>query len=272
MRRPLVDHLSWPLHSPHNYRVLVERWRAVARGAGLRLQRLSQAGRLDVYYLRTRALTARRGIYISAGIHGDEPATTEALIAWAERRMGQLAELPLLLFPCLNPWGLMYNRRTDAQDADLNRLFHREDQPVLQALKTVVAPFQFEVALLLHEDYDGLGLYAYEIKSQEPFWGEALLESARLIIPIDPRRQIDGRKAAGGLIRRRFDARRFAEIGYPEAIWLHRFHARRAITVETPSEAALELRVTAHIAILDECVRRVLANHGVAPKLRNHAV
>jgi hypothetical protein len=110
---------------------------------------------------------------------------------------------------------------------------------------------------MLHEDYDGQGFYLYEIMRARPFWGESLLAAAARHITIDPRKKIDGHKAEGGLIRRRFDRTRFDQIGYPEAIWLHEFHARRALTVESPSEFALDRRVRAHVAVLEECVRRL---------------
>lgn len=46
-------------------------------------------------------------------------------------------------------------------------------------------------------------------------------------------------------------------MGYPEAIWLHLEHAKRSMTIETPSEFALERCVTAHVAVPDEVVRRI---------------
>lgn len=245
-------------HRAHDYRGLIARWRAVARAAGLRLQRLADAGDDPLYFLRTPALGATGGIYISAGIHGDEAAATEALVAWAEKHVAQLARWPLLLFPCLNPWGLRMNCRYDAHGNDLNRAFHRDDIPVIAALKQVVAPHQFDLALMLHEDYDGQGFYLYEIQRLTPHLGEELLAIAGRHIAIDPRRKIDGRNAGSGLIRRRFDRRRFERIGFPEAIWLHEFHAQRALTTETPSEFALGQRVRAHVAVIEECVRRTL--------------
>ncbi len=243
---------------PHHYGALIQRWRAVARKAGLRLQRLAQAREDPVYFLKTPALTTEGGIYISAAIHGDEPASSEALITWAEKHTQRLARWPLLLFPCLNPWGLRNNIRLDANGVDLNRTFHLDDQTVITALKRIAAPHQFDLALMLHEDYDGEGFYLYEIKRHLPFWGEDLLAIARRHIAIDPRKKIDGRKAHDGLIRRRFDRALFERIGFPEAIWLHDQHARRALTIETPSEFALAQRVRAHVAVLEECVRRVV--------------
>jgi hypothetical protein len=247
------------MRSPHHYRELILRWRALARASGLAMQPLAQADGFDLIYLTSPALPLERGIYISAGIHGDEPASSAALISWAEKNVRRLSKLPLLIFPALNPWGLVNNVRLNAEGADLNRAFHRDDLPVIHAVKRVAAPLQFALALMLHEDYDAEGFYVYEAKREEPYWGEALLGAVSRVMPIDPRRKIDGRNARGGLIRRRFDRRRFEQLGFPEAIWLHEFHARRALTVETPSEFAIEQRIRAHEVVLDECVRRVLA-------------
>jgi hypothetical protein len=240
----------------HDYRHLIERWRAVARKSGVALRSLARADGYRHFYLRTPALTPKDGVYISAGIHGDEPAATEALITWAEQQGRKLAKLPLMIFPCLNPWGLVGNIRLNAQGVDLNRGFHRTDVPVIQAVKRVVAGHCFSAALMLHEDYDGQGVYLYEVQRLKPYWGEVLLQAASAHVPIDPRIRIDGRKAMNGIHRRRVDKRRFAKIGHPEAVWLHFEHSERSFTVETPSEFALERRVAAHIAVIEEMIRR----------------
>jgi hypothetical protein len=182
-----------------------------------------------------------------------------ALLRWAEESAARLEALPLLLFPCLNPWGLVNNVRLDASGNDLNRIFHLEKSAVITALKRLLVPFRFRAALMLHEDFDGQGLYLYEVQREKPFWGESLLNNASHIIPIEGRTRIEGRKAVAGLIRRRFDRKRFNRMGYPEAIWLDMHHSRRAITLETPSEFAIERRVAAQMAVIDDCVRRIVA-------------
>ncbi len=246
------------MHFAHDYRRLINRWRAVARGCGLPLRRLPMAGRPDQFYLRTTALGTEGGIYLSAGIHGDEPAATEALVSWAEAQGAKLNDLPLLIFPCLNPWGLTHNSRFSEKGEDLNRLFHQDAHPLIAAVKAVVGTRKFAVALLLHEDYDGQGIYIYEIQRTLPYWGEALLETARPVISIEGRPMVDGRKATDGLIRRKLSRKFFDRIGYPEAIWLHFEHSDRTFTIETPSEFALPQRVAAHRVIIEESVRRVV--------------
>ena len=242
------------LHRAHDYKHLVERWRRVAARAGLKLHRLAKSDGFDLFYLATQALGASPGLYVSAGIHGDEPAAPEALLRWAEKNVARLASWPLLIFPCLNPWGIRNNMRSDAKGNDLNRLFHEDSHPVVAAVRRVTKKHRFSIALAMHEDYDAQGTYLYEVQRGSRRIGETLLNSARKIIPADPRSRIDGRKSASGLIRRRISGRVFKKMGYPEAIWLHLHHSEFTFTFETPSEADFDLRVRAHMAVLEKCL------------------
>ena len=241
----------------HDYEFLIRRWRKVARVAGLELTAFSQAGGYELFVLTSRNPAPQHGVYLSAGIHGDEPAGTEGLIQWAETNLPLLRRLPCVIFPCLNPWGLVHNSRTDEHCQDLNRLFQHEEVPFIQALKAHIKPYHFALSLTLHEDYDGQGLYIYEIERRPPFWGEELLEFARPLIPIEGRTTIDGRRATkAGLLRRRIKIKSFPMI--PEAVFLHLHHSQRTFTIETPSEFALDRRVQVQAALIGECIRRAL--------------
>src|SRR4051812_11923904 len=110
------------MHRAHDYPHLVARWRAVCRAAGMRWRTFARAGKYALHYVETPA--PGPAVYVSAGIHGDEPAGPEALITWAEADPARLRRHALLIFPCLNPWGLVNNIRRDEDGLDLNRCFH----------------------------------------------------------------------------------------------------------------------------------------------------
>jgi len=231
--------------SSHDYTYLMQRWRAVARGSGLRLVQIATVDGFPLYCLKSPALGHRSGLYLSAGIHGDESAATEGLLAWAQRFQSQMRHLPLLIFPCLNPWGLVMNRRSDAVGNDVNRMFHGDEHPTAAAVRETAAPYAFDSAMLLHEDYDAQGVYLYEL-TKRPAFGDAILGAVEALIPKDQRSRVDGRRARDGILRPRFSVKRFAEMGHPEAVWLHLRGCARSITFETPSEASLEVRREAH--------------------------
>jgi protein MpaA len=215
-----------------------------------------RVGRFALVYLQTPALGEEGGLYLSAGVHGDEPAGCEGLLAWAESNCERLRRLPLLMFPCLNPWGLTQNVRFDEKGADLNRSFHRS-HPSAMAVKKLVGRRRFAASVHLHEDFDGEGLYLYE-HSRGAGWGEGVLAAGHPILAVDRRPRIDRWHAKNGLIRPKTRRERLERIGYPEAVWLFDEHTDRTLTIETPSEFALERRVAAQVAVLAEIVRRAI--------------
>lgn len=227
----------------------------MARASGLKLVAFAESGGHPVYHLQTRAQTDRC-LYVSAGIHGDEPAGCEGLVHWAEKRLPGLVRQgrSLLLLPCLNPWGLVNNRRSDEHGHDLNRLFDRNDLSPISELKRLIGCRRFALAIHLHEDYDAQGNYLYELLKEPLSWGPELLAACRRAIPIDERRRIDGRTFVGGCFVRRFPQK---IPGHPEALHLFPKHCPRVLTFETPSEFALQDRVRAQVLLLEGCIRRL---------------
>lgn len=240
----------------HDHTHLMRRWKAVCGQAGLRLAECARADGFPCHEIVSPAWASHGGIYISAGIHGDEPASTEGLITWAEENRDRLAEWPLLIYPCLNPWGLVNNSRTDARGRDLNRVWDKPPTGLVKAVVRRIAGCRFALALTLHEDYDGQGLYIYEpgTRRRASSWGGALLRAASGVIPPDPRRTIDGRRATDGLIRPRASRKTFTT-SLPEAVYLHHNHAERTFTFETPSEFDIDQRVTAQRLLIAESLR-----------------
>jgi protein MpaA len=77
-----------------------------------------------------RAIRGRRfggpgpALLVFGGIHGDEPASVEALIELAPRLTAAArAGVPVWLLPAVNPDGIAGGRKNSARDVDLNRNF-----------------------------------------------------------------------------------------------------------------------------------------------------
>jgi protein MpaA len=239
-------------HRVHDYRFLIKRWQELARKAGLKRFVYCTADEFEHFCFISPALENANGIYLSAGIHGDEPASTEGLYHWAELHRSILRDIPVMIFPCLNPWGLVHNRRTDAENRDLNRCFHLDTIQRIKAQKELMRDHKFRLAMCLHEDYDAQGVYVYEIRKKLTTFGRELLAAAGYYIPIDARRIIEGRRADQGWIARKINLKKFPLVA--EAIYLALNHSDRTITAETPSEFDLVPRIQAHIAMIQRAI------------------
>jgi murein peptide amidase A len=246
-------------HRAHDYLYLARRWKSLARRAKLSCESFATSDEYELLCVRSPALEATEGIYLSAGIHGDEPASTEGLYLWAELNLKYLRRLPLFLLPCLNPWGLVHNTRVDADGRDLNRSYHLDNVPEIRAQKELLKGYSFSLSMCLHEDYDAQGVYLYEVRqrgSADRPIGLELLTAAGYYVPIDLRKKIEGRRALQGSIKRRIRVKQYPVM--PEAAYLAFNHSHHTITFETPSEYELGARVQAHAAAIQRSVEIVL--------------
>lgn len=242
----------------HDYPFLVNRWQRAAPAAGLKMREFAESGGYPIYCLESEPSAAEQpSIYISAGIHGDEAASTEGLIQWAEMNPRLLRKFRALIFPCLNPWGLVNNCRLDPHGRDLNRCFNNPRVPQIRAQVRILGSSRFDLALQLHEDFDAHGVYIYEVSGKRPFWAEDLLTAGSRNLPADSRTSIEGRRARSGIVRRKITPDLMPD--WPEAFLLHFRHAARTFTIETPSEFAIDARAAAQAAILTAAINKCLA-------------
>lgn len=241
------------LHRSHDFSIIEKRIRDIAKRLKWRRRVLARVEGKAIYLLDNfHEPGARPRLLLSAGIHGDEPAGPEAVLSWLESRPALLKQFHFLIMPCLNPWGVMQNSRADAQGRDLNRMFHNERIEEIRAYrKEVERSGPFNLAITFHEDYDGQGMYLYELKRDQAAWGEDIMKAVGKAIPIEPRSCVDRRRQRNGVVRRRVHPRMFAKMGYPEAVYLYFHHCSRVYTFETPSEFELGRRVCAHQLALE---------------------
>lgn len=185
-------------------------------------------------------------VYVSAGIHGDEPAGPLAMMRLLEA--GFFGEgVHWLICPALNPDGLALGRRGNAHGLDLNRDYLKRRSAEVRAhagwLESVPVPGLF---LSLHEDWECAGFYFYEINlgDDEPRRAAAVLEAVRPWFAAQPGPDIDGHvpRADGWIYH---EAEADEPRGWPEAIFMAKRGCPLSFTFETPSHAPLEQRVEA---------------------------
>ena len=180
------------------------------------------------------------------------------MLHWAEQNQEILQKVPLLLFPCLNPEGLIENTRDDQDGNDLNRSMKDRSIEMVAGWQDKIQNRRFARCLHLHEDYDSLGNYLYEL-SDSPRLGRKILEACAPIIPIDLSSEIEGYDFDQGILHNTKEdvARLVAETEFegaePCQLFLH--HTDLSITFESPSELDLNLRIATHLQAIDTFVK-----------------
>ena len=234
---------------------LAARFAAAARTAGFRLERFGEAAGCPLVALTKRTPGPRPRIYLSAGIHGDEPAPPLALLEMIEAGVFD-ARAVWFLCPLLNPAGFIRVTRENAGGLDLNRDYKdlRSAEIAAHAAWLRRQP-NFDLALCLHEDWESKGFYLYELNpAGQSSLAEAMIAAVTPHCPVDRSAEIDGRAvAAPGIIRPVSDP--LMRENWPEAIYLRAHHTKLSYTLETPSAFPLVQRIAAQRAAVEAALR-----------------
>jgi hypothetical protein len=236
----------------HDYKLLIKKWRALVRKNGWKIKKIAESADMPIYEVFSGKEDSGNLVYISAGIHGDEPASVWALYSWFEMQSESHDELSFMIFPCLNPFGLINNIRFDSDGDDLNRNWGSTEKSLISQIIERTKPFSFSMAINLHEDYDANGIYLYESLDGKMRDDLALqiLTSGSKYIPVDSRKKIEGRWSKNGIIRPSPSS--LPKEGLPEAAFLQRGKAKRTLVLETPSEYDLRQRIKAQVAMIQK--------------------
>jgi len=242
-------------------RTLLREIQAAAQKHGWSSEVFHQTSEFNWFALRRPPLSTLNAqpstrLYLSTGIHGDEPAGP-----LAARRLLQENRWPenldLYLCPCLNPMGFALNRRENDKSLDLNRDYrHFKSDEVRTHVKWLERQPDFALTLCLHEDWESHGFYVYELNpDQRPSLSETIVEAVARVCPIDLSPLIEGREAKGGIINPNLDPNSRPE--WPEAFWLLQNKTRQSYTLEAPSDFPLETRVNALVAGVNAALARL---------------
>jgi predicted deacylase len=227
---------------------------AAARQHGWQVDRLPAAPAPDLIAFRRGPIGARPRIYLSTGIHGDEPAGPLAVCQLLQDNRWP-DDAALWVCPCLNPAGFPLNRRDTGPGIDPNRDYrHLRTAGTRAHVAWLERQPPFDLALCLHEDWESAGFYLYELNPEHrPSLAERMIQAVRAVCPIDPSPVIEGREAHGGIIRPDLDPAKRPE--WPEAFYLIQNKTRLSYTLEAPSELPLAMRVAALTAAVRAALR-----------------
>jgi murein peptide amidase A len=193
---------------------------------------------------RRESTSPRTKIYVSTGIHGDEPAGPLAALQLLQDDCWP-PDAALWLCPCLNPTGFPLNRRENAQGIDLNRDYrHLQTSEVRAHTDWLQKQPSFDLTLCLHEDWESNGFYVYEVNpTGRTSLAEKIVAAVAKGCPIDPSPIIETWAASGGVIRPPLNPAERPQ--WPEALYLITHNSTLSYTMEAPSDFPLATRVAA---------------------------
>jgi protein MpaA len=230
------------------------RIQTAAKTAGFRVEAFGEAACCPLFALTKRTPGPRPRVYLSAGIHGDEPAPPLTLLALIERGIFD-QRAGWFICPLLNPAGFLRRTRENAEGIDLNRDFKALRALEIQAhVRWLQRQPNFDVALCLHEDWEATGYYLYELNpTNRPGLARPIVDAVEKVCPIEPATTIDGRDVAERAIIRPVADPVLREL-WPESIYLRAHHTRLGYTLESPSALPLATRLAAHSAAVETAI------------------
>jgi predicted deacylase len=231
-----------------------------ARLQGFRAEPLGEAGGAPLVAYTKRTPGPRPRLYISSGIHGDEPAPPLALLRMLEAGLFD-DRATWFLCPLLNPSGFLNGTRENAGGIDLNRDYKSlRAEEIAAHVRWLERQPRFDTAFCLHEDWEATGFYLYELNAATlPSLAETVLTAVRVHGPIETAVLIDGREiSAPGIIRPAGDPR--LRESWPEAVYLCVHHTHRCYTLETASSLPLEQRILKQMAAMQAALAAVFTD------------
>ncbi|MGD0813324.1 MAG: M14 family metallocarboxypeptidase [Verrucomicrobiota bacterium] len=214
----------------------------------------SAAQPLNFIAWRRPVESTRKCVYLSAGIHGDEPAGPLAALQLLQEDLWP-ADMAIWFCPCLNPTGFLLNRRENSQGIDLNRDYrHLQSAETRAHVSWLKQQPGFDLSLCLHEDWESHGFYLYELNpDQRSSLAAGIVEAVSEVCPIERAPMIDTWPAENGVIRPRVNPAERPQ--WPESLHLITYKTRQSYTFEAPSDFPLPGRVAALVTAVRAALR-----------------
>jgi protein MpaA len=225
----------------------------LASANGWQAELFYSAGDVNLWAYRRSIFNPRKRLYLSTGIHGDEPSGPLALLQLLEENRWPDG-VDIWLSPCLNPNGFRLNTRENERGIDLNRDYRSQSTPEVRAhIAWLERQPRFDLSIILHEDWEANGFYVYEVNPENGLsLAEPMINAVREICPIEHSEQVDTWICERGIIRPHIKPADRPQ--WAEATYLVVNKTQQSYTIETPSDFPLALRVRAHMAALRQAL------------------
>ena len=216
-------------------------------------------------------------VFLSGGVHGDEPAGVHAIINFLGKHIAYWSKFfNFTIVPCVNPWGLINYTRGNEDGINLNRDF--KESPVSKEVKIIqkiLGKQRFIFTMDFHETWpEASRVGTNEPQGDDPdsfyLWELCPDKSKRVgqdIIknvsdrgyPVCTWPKIYGDRNNNGVIWYPEDCGTecYAQEG-PLDSYLLKHHTDHAFTIETPRDWPLENRVDAHLISLITALNKQL--------------
>src|SRR5688572_5848689 len=173
---PMPPQLEPP---PFESTELVARFESAARENGFRCERYAEVAGCPLIAWTKRTPAPRPRLYLSGGIHGDGPAPPLALLEMLESGTFD-SRANWLICPLLTPSGFLKRTRESAEGVDLNRDYKDIRSAEIRAhINWLQRQPNFEITFSLHEDWESVGFYLYELNPDDrPSLAERMIAAA----------------------------------------------------------------------------------------------
>jgi hypothetical protein len=201
---------------------------------------------------------------IFAGIHGDEPEGSHAIVQFIrllEARPELATGYCLSFYPLCNPTGFEDGTRFSRRGKDLNREFWRNStEPEVRLLQAELVSRSFQGIISLHTDDTSDGFYGIvRGATLTKHLIEPALRAAEQLLPRDERPVIDGFAARHGIIYDTFEG----ILSAPPRVRPRPFE----IILETPQSPPAYLKEAAFVAALQSILAEYQKFIAYAPNL-----
>ena len=197
-------------------------------------------------------------ILISGGIHGDETAGVETIVAFLENKLNRdfMDCWEFTLLPCINPSGFEAGTRNNHDDIDLNRVFKEATAPQEVDFVKSVLDKPYNLDLELHEDIDTPGYYLFQkdLSSELSSLGRVILDQVESIHPLNLAEEIEEFPAVRGLISRLTEPEEME--WWPMAMYANTRGCSHVLTLETSPVLPMAVRVNAHLRAIQTALEQ----------------